>query len=185
MKFSSATFLTIALACVGASAAPKTKATQPPVHCAAIAKLAVPFYKSYNAHTVKHLYTPDVAKHNNALNSLKYRDQGVVGRVLMQSFVDPDGGDLTLPFYRFDHKAHANQIFTTVEKGDRDTVGYTKMRVEVYVFPFEVCGAIPLHRLYNARYVDHFYTTKQQEKDEYMAKYGYQYQGIAGFVLEA
>ena len=51
-----------------------------------------------------------------------------------------------------------------------------------YVATTPVCGAIPLHRLYNGTTGDHFYTTSEGERDNAIAAYGYSSEGIAAYV---
>ncbi len=47
----------------------------------------------------------------------------------------------------------------------------------------EICGSIPLHRLYADG--NHFYTTSAAERDSAVSTYGYAYEGIEGYVFGA
>ncbi|KAG2126594.1 hypothetical protein DEU56DRAFT_742860, partial [Suillus clintonianus] len=46
-----------------------------------------------------------------------------------------------------------------------------------------ICGSIPLYRLYSADGTDHFYTTSLSEADNAVAKLNYASEGIAAYVL--
>lgn len=51
-----------------------------------------------------------------------------------------------------------------------------------YWTPNPSCGTMPLHRLYHAASNNHFYTLSDAERDNAVTAFGYESQGVAGYV---
>ncbi|KAF7375827.1 hypothetical protein MSAN_00472600 [Mycena sanguinolenta] len=142
---------------------------------------AVPFYRSFNAADVDHWYTPDVGQ-INYFNPVGFALQGVTGRV----FLTQESG--TTPFYRLYNYALMDNFYTISpsEKAAAESNGYvtdaTSSPVS-YIYPTQVCGSIPLYRLYHSSKHDNFYTTSDVERSQAVANDGYDFVEIAGYIL--
>ncbi|KAJ7624391.1 hypothetical protein FB45DRAFT_923297 [Roridomyces roridus] len=53
----------------------------------------------------------------------------------------------------------------------------------VYIYPTQVCGSVPVYRLYSSSGTDNFYTTSESERLDFIANEGYADVGITGYVL--
>ncbi|KAF7346880.1 hypothetical protein MVEN_01440000 [Mycena venus] len=142
---------------------------------------AVPFYRSYHSANVDHWYTPDVAQ-INTYNPQGFALQGVAGLV----FITQEPG--TTPFYRLYNSALTDNFYTIslAEKVAAEQNGYITDGVSVpvsYIYPTQVCGSIPLFRLYSASGQDNFYTTSEAERINAIANGGYADVEIAGYIL--
>jgi hypothetical protein len=87
------------------------------------------------------------------------------------------GGSLTA-LYRCD-KGGGTSFLTTSSTCE---IGLTVNLVVGYVATSEVCGAIPLYRLYHSSSGNHFYTTNSAEAESAVYNYGYTSEGVAAWV---
>lgn len=55
----------------------------------------------------------------------------------------------------------------------------------IYMYSSQICGSIPLFRMYSNDMKDHFYTADAGERDRTIADGGYADEGILGYVLPA
>lgn len=93
-------------------------------------------------------------------------------------FVYSDGVDGLLPMFRC-IKAGGRRFLTS--STDCEATGGPELTLG-FMAPDDRCGGIPLYRVYAAASDDHFYTTSLAERDNAIAMYGYQDQGITGYV---
>ncbi|KAJ7175031.1 hypothetical protein C8R43DRAFT_873285, partial [Mycena crocata] len=141
----------------------------------------VPFYRSYNSAQIDHWYTPDVAQ-INVFDCGGWVLQGVTGL----AFVTQAPG--TTPFFRVWNGAVGDNFYTT-STTERDAAlrnGYVVDATSVpvtYIYPNQICGSIPLFRLFSSSGQDNFYTTSQAERVDFVANRGYADVSIAGYVL--
>ena len=87
-----------------------------------------------------------------------------------------DAGGMS-PLFRC-RKPDSTHLLTTDTGGEGQAIEGTIG----FIYNSERCGAIPLYRVYNPGNNDHFYTTSLPERDNAIAMYGYQDQGITGWV---
>ena len=96
-------------------------------------------------------------------------------------FVYPDGVDGLLPLFRCIKPGTGGRRFLT---SSIDCEGTAAPELTLgFVSPDNRCGAVELYRLYAPGGDDHFYTTSAAERDNAIAMYGYQDQGVVGFVF--
>ncbi|KAJ7855485.1 hypothetical protein B0H14DRAFT_2754600 [Mycena olivaceomarginata] len=144
---------------------------------------AVPFYQTFNSATVDYYYTVDGTLVDDVFAG-GYVLQGVAGLV----FVTQE--ESTVPFYRL-AKPSPNGVVTdfyTTNTTERDTAIQQGFLLEssgdtlTFIYPTEICGAVPFYRVFNPGAQATFYTTSQSERQSFIAK-GYQDLGIAGYIL--
>jgi hypothetical protein len=93
-------------------------------------------------------------------------------------FVYAGGVDGLLPMFRC-IKAGGRRFLTS--STDCEMTGGPELTLG-FMAPDDRCGAIPLYRVYAPASDDHFYTISLAERDNAIAMYGYQDQGITGYV---
>lgn len=91
----------------------------------------------------------------------------------------------SVAFYRTVN-AQWNDHFYTLSQADLAVIiqqfGFYQEPDVGFLYPSPQCGAIPLYRFNNNQVHDHVYTTSNAEGNTLTAA-GYQYEGIAGYVL--
>lgn len=98
-------------------------------------------------------------------------------------FVYPEAVDGLVPLFRCIKPSTGGRRFLT---SSTDCEGTAAPELTLgFVAPDARCGAIELYRLYAPGSDDHFYTTSAAERDNAIAMYGYQDQGVAGHVFTA
>ncbi|KIJ56174.1 hypothetical protein M422DRAFT_86625, partial [Sphaerobolus stellatus SS14] len=60
--------------------------------------------------------------------------------------------------------------------------GYNVEEIAAFVYPTQICGAVPYYALFNATIGNHFYTVDANERSELINQGGYQDQGIVAYV---
>ncbi|KAJ7921974.1 hypothetical protein B0H13DRAFT_1604063, partial [Mycena leptocephala] len=131
--------------------------------------LTVPFYRSYTSTAVDHFYTTDVTNLSNDILNDAYVLQSVAAFV----FVTQEDGAATDHLY-------------TISTAERDSAvknGYALQTEPIYIYPTQICGSIPLFRLFSATGKNNFYTTSESERLNFIANEGYTDVEIAGYVL--
>lgn len=91
----------------------------------------------------------------------------------------------TVPMYRMFNQNVTDHFYTIDENETTEALsqGYIfdiTSHIAGYVYPYSICGASPIYRLYSASQSDHFYT---QDYAEASSAQGYLIEGIAGFAL--
>ncbi|HEX4448309.1 MAG TPA: protein kinase [Polyangiaceae bacterium] len=86
------------------------------------------------------------------------------------------------PFYRWYSRRDSEHFYTTDPAGERAS-GYESEGLLGHIGTNPLAGTVALHRWWNASCADHFYTTHPE--GELARQVGYEYQGIAGYVLPA
>ena len=94
-------------------------------------------------------------------------------------FVYASGVDGLVPMFRC-IKAGGRRFLTS--STDCEMTGGPELTLG-FMAPDDRCGAIPLYRVYAPASDDHFYTISLAERDNAIAMYGYQDQGITGYVF--
>ncbi|KAJ7835867.1 hypothetical protein B0H13DRAFT_2369075 [Mycena leptocephala] len=150
---------------------------------------AVLFYQTYNSGTVNYYYTAVAATAASVPSGTgPYAFQGAAGFV----FVTQEGS--TIPFYRL-HKTVLNGTvpvrdinFFTTNTTERD-IALQQQGFELtpgdpltYIYPTEICGAVPFYRVFNPGAQANFYTTSESERIDFIANNGYKDLGIAGYI---
>lgn len=149
---------------------------------------AVLLFQSFNSATVDYFYTTGAADVNAVFHSGSgtYTFQGSAGFV----FVTQE--ESTVPFYRL-HKTVSNG--NAVQDVNFWTTNMTEVNVAVqqgfdsdlsdpaiYIYPTDICGAVPFYRVFNSGAQANFYTTSESERLEFIANMGYKDMGIAGYI---
>jgi hypothetical protein len=144
---------------------------------------AVPFYRTYVASTfTDHFYTARLNIANQQIRPGGYALEGVAALVFLVQ------EESTVPFYRVFNSAAWDNLYTTniTERDSALKAGYTNPvdgDAVQYIYPTQICGSVPLYRLYNSVIKDNFYTTSESERLEFLSNQGYDDVGIAGYVL--
>ncbi|KAJ3987920.1 hypothetical protein F5890DRAFT_1583782 [Lentinula detonsa] len=141
---------------------------------------AVPLLRAFNSSRTDHLYTTNSTEMNDVDISLDaYSFEGDA------AFVWSTQEASTVPLYRLFNQ-NVNDHFYTIDANESNealSLGYafdTDSHIAGYVYPYSVCGAAPIYRLYSTSKTDHFYTMSQTES---ASAAGYVVEGIAGFAL--
>ncbi|KAJ7043766.1 hypothetical protein C8F04DRAFT_1229241 [Mycena alexandri] len=146
---------------------------------------AVPFYSLFNSATVDYYYTADAGLVDTVFPAPSgYALQGVAGLV----FVTQE--ESTVPFYRL-HQLLANSVnnnFFTTNTTERDLAiqqGFSLTPTDplTFIYPTEICGAVPFYRVFNPGAQANFYTTSESRRLDFIANQGYEDLGIAGYIL--
>ncbi|KAJ7715287.1 hypothetical protein B0H14DRAFT_3171268 [Mycena olivaceomarginata] len=135
---------------------------------------AVPFYSLFNSPTIDYYYTADAALVDAVFPG--YALQGLAGLV----FVTQE--ESTVPFYRL-HQLLANSnnnFFTTTQPSG---FSLTPTDPLTFIYPTEICGAVPFYRVFNPGAQANFYTTSESRRLDFIANQGYEDLGIAGYIL--
>ncbi|KAJ3932312.1 MAG: hypothetical protein NXY57DRAFT_1003491 [Lentinula lateritia] len=154
----------------------------PSSSCADISSL-VPFLRAYSSSLSDHFYTTDVSEmNNNALAGGVYALEG--DSAFLWSTPQPG----TIPLFRLYNENSTDHFYTmsSDELPEMMDNGWAydtaPNHTAGYVYPYSICGAAPIYRLFNPTIVDHFYTMDVAESQN-AVKTGYQDQGIAGFAI--
>ncbi|KAJ3839085.1 hypothetical protein F5878DRAFT_141290 [Lentinula raphanica] len=159
------------------TASPESQSTAASSSCANVAN-AVPLLRAYTLSGSDHFYTTNSTEMSNAL-AASYSFEGDA------AFVWSTQETSTVPLYRM-FSQNSNDHFYTIDANETSealSLGYafeSDSHIAGYVYPYSVCGASPIYRLYSSSGGDHFYTMSRTEGS---AAPGYVLEGIAGFAL--
>ncbi|KAJ3753737.1 hypothetical protein EV360DRAFT_30125, partial [Lentinula raphanica] len=159
------------------TASPESQSTAASSSCANVAN-AVPLLRAYTLSGSDHFYTTNSTEMSNAL-AASYSFEGDA------AFVWSTQETSTVPLYRM-FSQNSNDHFYTIDANETSealSLGYafeSDSHIAGYVYPYSVCGASPIYRLYSSSGGDHFYTMSRTEGS---AAPGYVVEGIAGFAL--
>uniref|UniRef100_A0A914VSV2 DUF5648 domain-containing protein n=1 Tax=Plectus sambesii TaxID=2011161 RepID=A0A914VSV2_9BILA len=154
----------------------------------------VDIYRSFNGQFCDHFYTVDLTEHFKAVQHLGYANEGIVGRVLADPNSIPPCPRLK-PLYRLWNGDIRDHFYTTDEEERQNAIsrlGYTDEGILGYcVIPAHATNPTPesdenccgtkkaLHRFYNEKGKDHFYTASEEEKEHVIsALHDYKYEGV-------
>ncbi|KAJ3851405.1 hypothetical protein EV368DRAFT_2562, partial [Lentinula lateritia] len=138
---------------------------------------AIPFLRAYASTGTDHFYTTNSTEMNNAQGSYSFEGDA--------AFLWSTQEASTVPLYRLFNQ-NLNDHFYTMDANESNEAlasGYTfdtDSHIAGYVYPYSICGASPIYRLYSSTLADHFYTLSQNESANAA---GYVLEGIAGFAL--
>ncbi|GAV99881.1 protein [Lentinula edodes] len=138
---------------------------------------AIPFLRAYASTGTDHFYTTNSTEMNNAQGSYSFEGDA--------AFLWSTQEASTVPLYRLFNQ-NLNDHFYTMDANESNEAlssGYafdTDSHIAGYVYPYSICGASPIYRLYSSTLADHFYTLSQNES---ASAAGYALEGIAGFAL--
>ncbi|KAJ4465470.1 hypothetical protein C8R41DRAFT_734420, partial [Lentinula lateritia] len=143
---------------------------------------ATPFLRAFSSTGKDHFYTTNSTEMNGvAIAQDAYSFEGDA------TFLWSTQETSTVPLYRL-YSQTANDHFYTMDANETSeaiAAGYafdTDSHIAGYVYPYSICGASPMYRLYSSASSDHFYTMSQAESQSASAS-GYILEGIAGFAL--
>ncbi|KAJ6454336.1 hypothetical protein C8R45DRAFT_944597 [Mycena sanguinolenta] len=172
-----ATLLFVAVCLTSASNLGHTRMTRSAQTCGDPAD-ALPMYRIYDASIPSRFYTFDVTTVSNSIKSAY-----VLETVAAMVFSTQEEG--TVPFYRLVDPALNIHFWTinTTEVTAAVQTGYTVNTVaQMYIYPTETCGSVPLYRVSGSAGKDSVYTTSDTERLNFVAQ-GFTDLGIAGYVL--
>ncbi|KAJ3722107.1 hypothetical protein DFJ43DRAFT_1042271 [Lentinula guzmanii] len=139
----------------------------------------VPLLRAYAGTGQDHLYTTNSSEMNAALlNTYSFEGDA--------AFVWSTQEASTVPLYRLFNQ-NVNDHFYTIDANESNvalSLGYafdTDSHIAGYLYPYSICGASPIYRLYSSSSTDHFYTMSQTESAS--SAPGYIVEGIVGFAL--
>ncbi|KAJ7023656.1 hypothetical protein C8F04DRAFT_178711 [Mycena alexandri] len=137
------------------------------------ASQAQPLYRDYNPTTSDHFYTTSRGLSRPWIHSRGHQSQRLHrGRRWHRA------PPTLLQFRRL-------KIFYTANTTEAQVVQTQGWALEdqnpIYVYPTQVCDAVPLYRLYNTGTGDHFYTIDAAERDS-SEESSYNFELIAGYV---
>ncbi|KAJ7609512.1 hypothetical protein FB45DRAFT_944613 [Roridomyces roridus] len=149
--------------------------------CADASK-AVPLYRDFNGGIGDHFYTTDKAEYD-AANQGGYTAEGARLSVFSQQYSG------TVRFFRLWNGGLGDHFFTTnATEADSAAThnGYVHEddKAPMWIYPDQLCGSVPLFRMYNNGASDHFYTIDAAERDD-AAAHGWSFEWIAGYVFPA
>lgn len=140
----------------------------------------MPYYRLLSSALTDYYYTASAAQVDAVFGGPNsYALQGVAGLV----FITQE--ESTVPFYRLTKFAVNFFTANTTERDIAIQQGYqlTPNDPLTYIYPTEICGAVPFYRMVNAAAQENFYTTSQSERLDFLANQGYTDLGIAGYIL--
>ncbi|KAJ3799050.1 hypothetical protein GGU11DRAFT_778534 [Lentinula aff. detonsa] len=154
----------------------------PTSSCADTSSL-ITLFRTYSGNASDHFYTTNVSElDNDALLGGTYTFEGEA------TFLWSTSQPSTIPLFRLYNQDFVDHFYTmssdeVLEMIDQGwAYDNTPNHTAGYVYPYSICGAAPIYRLFNPESVDHFYTMNIAESQDAM-KDGYQDQGIAGFAM--
>ncbi|KAH7717568.1 hypothetical protein AAVH_14983 [Aphelenchoides avenae] len=142
------------------------------------------FYRAYQADVHDHFFTTNADEFQNAIKSLGYKNEGIVG------FILPAKAPSSVELYRLYHVEQHDHFYTTSQPERANAIaqlGYKDEGVAGYVYQASAAGCPcpdlrPLYRVYKgAPEVDHHYTMDAAEKAQAVAG-GYADEGIAACI---
>ncbi|KAJ6608973.1 hypothetical protein B0H10DRAFT_2226382 [Mycena sp. CBHHK59/15] len=144
------------------------------------ASQAVPLYRDWNSAISDHFYTTDLAEYNSA-NAGGYTPEGIRSLVFSTQVAG------SVQFIRLwnGNTGVGDHFYTTnaTEAQAATGGGYViENKATMYIYPTQLCGSVPLYRLYSQGGTDHFYTISATERDGAAAG-EWTYEWIAGYVF--
>ncbi len=147
---------------------------------------SVKLYRLYNGKVDDHFYTTNKAEADNAVSKYGYKLEGIACYVYATDS-QPYGVNKA-NLYRL-YRPSTQHHFYTTSKAEADNAvnkyGYKLEGIACLVYPSNekyINDTIAFYRLYSPSKDDHFYTTNKAEADYAVQHYGYNYEGIAGYV---
>jgi hypothetical protein len=141
--------------------------------------------RAWNPTIKDHFYTANAAEMNNAVSSLGYQREKSPGRVFHAAVSG------TVPLYRAWNQDITDHFYTT-NKAEMDkavsSLGYKAEGITGYLYsgPRQGCSNfVPLYRTWSPSATDHFYTSNKTERDVAISRFGYQDEGITGYIFVA
>ena len=136
-----------------------------------------------------HFYTADSNERNNAIQNLRFSDEGIACYVFSTQVPG------SAPLFRAWHPTTGAHLYTMdAAEWHRatTTLGYVAEGITGYIYGGQQSGAIPLYRAYRPTTIfqqpasdDHFYTVDQAEHIRAVQQMGYSEEGVTGYVLAA
>ncbi|KAJ7616129.1 hypothetical protein FB45DRAFT_935330 [Roridomyces roridus] len=140
---------------------------------------AVPFYRSFSSSRQDYWYSPDGTAVSTAIRA-GYELQEVIGLI----FLTQEEG--TAPLYHLVDATHQLYTMNITEVAVQEQHGWSGSNLNpptLYIYPDQVCGSIPMYRLFSAATEGYFYTTSSAERLEFIQNEGYADVGITGYIL--
>ncbi|KAJ3972967.1 hypothetical protein EV361DRAFT_781913, partial [Lentinula raphanica] len=142
----------------------------------------VPLLRAFSSSLQDHFYTTNASEmNNNALVGGVYAFEGEA------AFIWSSSQPGTIPLFRLYNRNATDHFYTmsSDEVPEMMLFGWANDtgapdQIAGYVYPYSICGASPIYRLFNPTAMDHFYTMDDVESQSAVAA-GYQAQGIAGY----
>ncbi|KAE9392837.1 hypothetical protein BT96DRAFT_924487 [Gymnopus androsaceus JB14] len=141
---------------------------------------AVPLLRTYSSIGTDHFYTTNATEMNDVAIALDaYSFEGDA------TFLWATQETNTVPLYRMFNQNVTDHFYTIDANEVNEALGGgyafdTSTHIAGYVYPYSICGASPIYRLYSSSASDHFYTMSYTES---LSASGYVIEGIAGFAL--
>ncbi|KAL0945262.1 hypothetical protein HGRIS_000773 [Hohenbuehelia grisea] len=164
--------------------APPANVHKPPPHvnqnCARAGEAAF-LLRGFSMHARDHFYTTNAHEMQTATTT-GYTKESHAAKVFTKAQTN------TIPLHRlYNGHHHVNDHFYTTSEHEANNaatkLGYTREGVAAHIYGTQICGSVPLHRLYNPHMRNHFYTIAEHEANNAARHLGYLREGVAGFVL--
>ncbi|PIL35320.1 hypothetical protein GSI_02045 [Ganoderma sinense ZZ0214-1] len=161
-----------------ASAAPTASDAPQPATVPNCGYPTVPFLRAWSNSMTDHFYTTNQTE-MDAFLAKGYVAQGIAAYILPSDTPAPTA----VPLFRLyssisgDHyyTANATDRAATLNRGN-----YVSDGIAGYVYADQECGTVPLYRLLGD--TDNFYTTDEEEVDDFRDQLGYEFFGVAAYV---
>ncbi|KAJ4465467.1 hypothetical protein C8R41DRAFT_97863 [Lentinula lateritia] len=144
---------------------------------------SVPFLRASSIIQSDHFYTTNISEIEGTLANGVFAFDG--NSAFLWSTPQPG----TIPLFRLYNENSTDHFYTmsSDELPEMMARGWAydtaPNHTAGYVYPFSICGAAPIYRLFNPTITDHFYTMDIAECQSAVKDNGYQDQGIAGFAI--
>ncbi|KAE9392836.1 hypothetical protein BT96DRAFT_944378 [Gymnopus androsaceus JB14] len=160
------------------TASPESQTSASAAACATSSD-AIPLLRAFSSVGSDHFYTTNSSEMSNAVAVDAYTFEGDA------TFLWASQETGTVPLYRLFNQNVTDHFYTidAYEVNETLSQGYafdTPTHIAGYVYPYSMCGASPIYRLYSSSDSDHFYTMSYTES---LSAAGWVIEGIAGFAL--